>query len=153
MKQYIDESHKPPNASQVLQQNLKFKCLFDQFGYGPQARKAATQALMHISEEYGPQYFAVEGVRTASMLENNNAIIFADSDMEVSYPDHTRQFYLEAQIIDVFVRRELVDTGSSLNIIPLYVLKVAGIPQPRIVKSGLKISGFAEADETSIGYI
>ncbi|KAL6190510.1 hypothetical protein ACLB2K_036904 [Fragaria x ananassa] len=73
--------------------------------------------------------------------------------MEVPYPDHRRPLYLEAQINDVFVRRALVDTGSSLNIIPLYALKAAGIPQSRIVKSGLKISGFAEADETSIGYI
>ncbi|KAL6142352.1 hypothetical protein ACLB2K_060634 [Fragaria x ananassa] len=108
---------------------------------------------MHISEEYGPQCSVVKVVRTASMLESDNAIIFTFSDMEVPYPDHKRPFYLEAQINDVFVRRALVDTGSSLNIIPLYVLKVAGIPQSRIVKSELKISGFTEADETFVGYI
>ncbi|KAK9901409.1 hypothetical protein M0R45_002150 [Rubus argutus] len=58
--------------------------------------------------------------------------------MGVPYPDHRRPLYLEAQINDVFVRRALVDTGSSLNIIPLYVLKAAGIPQSRIVKSEMK---------------
>ncbi|KAK9943692.1 hypothetical protein M0R45_009293 [Rubus argutus] len=35
-----------PTASQALQQNPKFKSLFDQLEYGPQARQAAAEALM-----------------------------------------------------------------------------------------------------------
>ncbi|KAK9951339.1 hypothetical protein M0R45_006789 [Rubus argutus] len=88
---------------------------------------------MRVFEEYGPQCFTAEVERTMSMLENDNAIIFTDTDMGVPYPDHRRSLYLEAQINDVFVRRALVDTRSSLNIVPLYVLKAAGIPQSRIL--------------------
>ncbi|KAK9951371.1 hypothetical protein M0R45_006818 [Rubus argutus] len=148
----VDEHHQP-TAAQVLQRNPKFKSLFDQLEYGPQARQAAAEALMRVSEEYRPQCFTAEVERTMSMLENDNAIIFTNTDMGVPYPDHRRPLYLEAQINDVFVRRALVDTGSSLNIVPLYVLKAAGIPQSRIVKSEMKISGFAEANEVSISYI
>ncbi|KAK9951332.1 hypothetical protein M0R45_006784 [Rubus argutus] len=126
----------------TLQRNPKFKSLFDQLEYGPQASQAVVEALMHVFEEYGPQCFTAEVERTMSMLKNDNAIIFTDTDMGVPYPDHRRPLYLEAQINDVFVRRALVDTRSSLNIVPLYVLKAAGIPQSRIVESEMKISGF-----------
>ena len=91
------------------------------YEYGPQARQAAAEALIRISKEYGLQYFITEVERTMSMLESDNAIIFTDTDMAVSFPDHRRPLYVEAQINDVFVRRALVDTRSSLNIIPLYV--------------------------------
>ncbi|KAK9921974.1 hypothetical protein M0R45_030464 [Rubus argutus] len=148
----VDE-HLHSTAAQELQRNPKFKSLFGQLEYGPQARQAAAEALIRISKEYGPQCFITKVERTMSMLESDNAIIFTNSDMAVSFPDHRRPLYVEAQINDVFVRRALVDTRSSLNIIPLYVLKAARIPQSRIVKSEMKISSFAKADEVSIGYI
>ncbi|CAL8119362.1 unnamed protein product [Prunus armeniaca] len=62
--------------------------------------------------------------------------------MEVPYPDHRRPLYLEGQISDVFIRRALVDTGSSDNILPLFVLIAAGIPLSKIVQSQTSINGF-----------
>ncbi|KAK9901408.1 hypothetical protein M0R45_002149 [Rubus argutus] len=56
----VDEHHHP-TAAQVLQLNPKFKSLFDQLEYGPQARQAAAEALMRVSEEYGPQCFSCRG--------------------------------------------------------------------------------------------
>ena len=44
----------------TLQHSPKFKSLFDQLGYGPQARLATTEALMRISVDSGPQCFANE---------------------------------------------------------------------------------------------
>ena len=46
-----------PTGAQVLQQNPKFKSLFDQLEYGPQARQAAAEALMRVSADFGPQSF------------------------------------------------------------------------------------------------
>ncbi|CAL8174484.1 unnamed protein product [Prunus armeniaca] len=46
-----------PTASQVLQRNPKVKSLFDQLGFGPQAREVATVALMNISAKYSPRCF------------------------------------------------------------------------------------------------
>ncbi|BFG18248.1 hypothetical protein CerSpe_045220 [Prunus speciosa] len=138
-----------PTASQVLQRNPKFKSLFDQLGYGPHAREAAAIALMNISEEYGSHCFTTQG----AFLENNNAIVFTDEDMEVPYPDHRRPLYLEGQINDVFIRRALVDTGSSVNIMPLAVLTTAKIPLSKVVKSQTSITGFGNKSEVTIGYI
>ncbi|KAI5337873.1 hypothetical protein L3X38_017144 [Prunus dulcis] len=69
------------------------------------------------------------------------------------YPDHRRPPYLEEQINDVFIRRALVDMGSSVNILPLYVLTAAGIPLSKIVQSQTSISGFGNKSEVTIGYI
>ncbi|CAL8168378.1 unnamed protein product [Prunus armeniaca] len=128
-----------PTASQVLQSNPKFKSLFDQLGFGPQAREATVVALMNISAESNPHCFTTQPQR--SFLGNDNAIVFTDEDMEVPYPDHRRPLYLEGQINDVFIRRALVDRGSSVMILPLSVLTAAGIPLSKIVQSQTSISG------------
>ena len=56
-------------------------------------------------------------------METTNAITFTDEDMEVEHPDHHRPFYLMATINDVQVRKALVDTRASLNLIALSTLK------------------------------
>ncbi|KAL6126262.1 hypothetical protein ACLB2K_074313 [Fragaria x ananassa] len=144
-----------PSAMEVLQQNPKFKSLFDQLEYEPEARYAAAKALMDVSETFGPQCFATgtETQRGRSLLEGDNAIVFTDKDMEVDYPDHRRPLYLEAQINDVLVRRALVDTESSLNIISLQVLTAAGISLAKIVKTSMSIPGFANGSEEAVSYI
>ncbi|CAL2229593.1 unnamed protein product [Prunus armeniaca] len=73
--------------------------------------------------------------------------------MEVPYPDHRRPIYLEGQINDVFIRRALVDTGSSVNILPLSVLTAAGIPLSKIVQSQTSISGFGNKSEVTVGHM
>ncbi|CAL2270463.1 unnamed protein product [Prunus armeniaca] len=134
-----------PTASQVLQRNPKFKSFFDQLGFGPQAREAAAVALMNISAESNSHCFTAQP--QGSFLGNDNAIVFTDEDMEVPYPDHRRPLYLEGQINDMFIRRALVDTGSSVNILPLSVLTAAGIPLTKIVQSQTNISSFGNKSE------
>ncbi|CAL8992919.1 unnamed protein product [Prunus brigantina] len=106
---------------------------------------------MNISAESNPHCFAAPSQR--SFLENDNSIVFTDEDMEVPYPDHRRPLYLEGQINDVFIRRALVDTGSSVNILPLSVLTAAGIPLSKIVQSQTSISGFWNQSEVTVGYM
>ncbi|CAL2265922.1 unnamed protein product [Prunus armeniaca] len=140
-----------PTASQVLQRNPRVKSLFDQLGFGPQAREAAAVALMNISAESNPHCFTAQPQR--SFLENDNVIVFTDEDMKVPYPDHRRPLYLEGQVNDVFIRRALVDTGSSVNILPLFVLTAASIPLSKIVQSQTSISGFGNQSEVTVGYM
>ncbi|CAL2272159.1 unnamed protein product [Prunus armeniaca] len=150
MERYLG-SKQGPTASQALQRNPRVKSLFDQLGFGPQAREAAAVALMNISAGANPHCFTAQPQR--SFLENDNAIVFTDEDMEVPYPDHRRPLYLEGQINDVFIRRALVDTGSSVNILPLSVLTAAGIPLSKIVQSQTSISGFGNQSEVTVGYM
>ncbi|CAL2239692.1 unnamed protein product [Prunus armeniaca] len=106
---------------------------------------------MNIYAKSNPHCFTVQLQR--SFLENDNAIVFTDEDKEVPYPDHRRPLYLEGQINDVFIRRALVDTGSSVNILPLSVLTAAGIPLSKIVQSQTSISGFGNQSEVIVGYM
>ncbi|CAL2257560.1 unnamed protein product [Prunus armeniaca] len=87
------------------------------------------------------------------ILEKDNAIVFTDEDMEVPYSDHRRPLYLEGEINDVFIRRDLVDIGSSVNILPLSVLMAAGIPLFEIVQSQTSISGFGNKSEVTVGHM
>ena len=88
-----------------------------------------------------------------AFLETTHAITFTDEDMEAPYPDYRKALYLEAQINEVYIRRALVDTGSSANIIPLDVLDAAKITRNKIVRAKTQISGFENATEITMGYV
>ena len=66
-------------------------------------------------------------------METTNAITFTDEDMEVKHLDHRRPLYLMATINGVQVRRALVDTGASLNLIALSTLEAVGLNGERIL--------------------
>ena len=49
--------------------------------------------------------------------------------------------------------KALVDTGSFINILPLAVLTVAGVPMSKVVRSQISINGFGNSNKETIGYI
>uniref|UniRef100_A0A2N9GX05 Integrase catalytic domain-containing protein n=1 Tax=Fagus sylvatica TaxID=28930 RepID=A0A2N9GX05_FAGSY len=131
-----------PAAVRTLQRSPKFKSLFNQLGFGPEARNAATEALITIAAESGATCFTAEAHASRAFLETTNAITFTDEDMEVQYPDHRRPLYLSAVIKNVQVRRALVDTGSCLNLIPLSTLQAVDLPHQKIQGSPMEVTGF-----------
>ncbi|XP_048430770.1 uncharacterized protein LOC125472861 [Pyrus x bretschneideri] len=70
--------------------------------------------------------------------------------MEVVIPDHRRPVYLEGQINDIYIRRALVEIGSSVNILPLVVLTAAGVPTSKVVGSQISINGFGNSSKKTI---
>ena len=79
--------------------------------------------------------------------------INTDEDMEVEHPDHRRPLYLIATINGVQVRRALVDTGASLNLIALSTLEVVGLTDRRILGAPMEIIGFGGSAESTKGYV
>ena len=73
-------------------------------------------------------------------METTNAITFTNKDMEVEHPNHHRPLYLMATINDVQIRRALVDTGASLNLIALSTLKTVGLTGRRILGAPMEIT-------------
>ena len=55
-------------------------------------------------------------------MQDINEIIFSDEDMGVGYLNHKRPFYLVASINQIPIKRALVDTGASVNLISLSTL-------------------------------
>uniref|UniRef100_A0A2N9GAK5 RNA-directed DNA polymerase n=1 Tax=Fagus sylvatica TaxID=28930 RepID=A0A2N9GAK5_FAGSY len=142
-----------PAAVRTLQRSPKFKSLFNQLGFGPEARNAATEALITIAAESGATCFTAEAHASRAFLETTNAITFTDEDMEVQYPDHRRPLYLSAVIKNVQVRRALVDTGSCLNLIPLSTLQAVDLPHQKIQGSPMEVTGFGGMIEHTMGHV
>ncbi|GKV17048.1 hypothetical protein SLEP1_g27601 [Rubroshorea leprosula] len=114
---------------------------------------AIPKAILSIVDEARGECINVEAHANRAYLESFNAITFTDEDMEAPYPDHRKPLYLSTQINFIGIIRALVDTGSSLNLIPLSTIIVVGIPQIRIVRSPLNIIGFGSGSEHALGYI
>uniref|UniRef100_A0A2N9G246 Integrase catalytic domain-containing protein n=1 Tax=Fagus sylvatica TaxID=28930 RepID=A0A2N9G246_FAGSY len=118
-----------PAAIKTLQRNPRFRSLFNQLGLNPEARTAATEAIMAIAADSGAHCFTAETHASRAFLETTNAITFTDEDMEVQYPDHRRPLYLSATINEVQVRRALVGPIVALtrfhivdSVVPYHIL-------------------------------
>ena len=127
--------------------------MFNQLGLKKESRRIATKALVSIATSSGTHYLIVEAHASCVFLETTNTITFTDEDMEVQHPDHSRPLYIAAQINDVHIRRALVDTSASLNLIPISTLKTAGIPFSKIVGALIEVFGFGGIHECTIGSI
>ena len=88
---------------------------------------------MSIAANSGMECFTAESHDSRAFLETTNAITFIDEDMEIEHPDHCRPLYLMATINGVQIRRALVDTEASLNLIALSTLEAVGLVDRRIL--------------------
>ena len=62
--------------------------------------------------------------------------------MEVKHSDHYRPLYLMAIINGVQIRKALIETGVSLNLIALSTLEAMGLIGKRILGAPMEIIGF-----------
>ena len=131
-----------PSTVRTLQKNPKFRSLFNQLGFELEARRVTTESLMSIAADSGMECFMVESHASRAFLETTNAITFTDKDIEVEHPDHRRPLYLMATINSVQIKRALVDTGASLNLIALSILEVVGLAGRRILGAPMEITEF-----------
>ena len=131
-----------PSTVKTLQKNPKFRSLFNLLGFGPEVRKVATESLMSIAGDSRMECFTVESHASRAFLETTNYITFTDEDMEVKHPDHRRPLYLMATINGVQIRRALVDTGASLNLIALNTLEAVGLASKKILGAPMEITEF-----------
>ena len=87
-------------------------------------RKIATEVLVSIASEVGIECLSTEIAEDRVLLQESSEITFSNEDMEVGYLDHRRPLYLAASINQIPIKRALVDTGASVNLIPLSTLQV-----------------------------
>jgi hypothetical protein len=73
--------------------------------------------------------------------------------MEAQYPDHKRLLYLTASINEVQVIPALVDTCSSLNLIPVSTLQAVNISRRKVQGTPMEVIDFGGAAEYTIGHI
>ena len=122
-------------------------------GLKEESRRSATEALVSIAASSGTYCLTAEAHASRSFLETTNVITFTDEDMEVQHLDHSKRLYIAAHINDVHIRRALVNTGVSLNLIPASTLKAVGIPFSRIAGAPIEVFGFVGIHKCTIGSI
>ena len=104
------------------QKSSKFKNLFNQLGLMMKEQKIAIEALVCMASEAGIECLTAEVIDNRVLLQESSEITFSDEDMEMRYPDHKRPLYLIASINQIPIKRAFVDTGASINLIPLSTL-------------------------------
>ena len=73
--------------------------------------------------------------------------------MEVGHPDHKRPLYLTASINQISINWALVDTGASVNLIPLSTLQAAGLSERKIQGCPMEVTRFGGRGEYTAGHI
>ena len=71
----------------------------------------------------------------------------------MGHSDHRRPLYLVASINQIPIKRALVDTGASVNLIPLSTLQAAGISKRKIQECPMEVTGFDGKGEYTAGHI
>ena len=108
---------------------------------------------MSIATGVGVECLSAEIPNDRALLQESTEITFSDEDMEVGYPDHRRPLYLAASMNQIPIKRALVDTGASVNLIPLSTLQAAGISERKIQGCPMEVTGFGKRGEYTAGHI
>ena len=127
--------------------------MFNQLGLNEESRRSAIETLVSIAASSGIHCLTAEARASHAFLETTNVITFTDEDMEVQHSNHSKRLYIAAYINDVHIRRALVNTGVSLNLIPASTLKAVGIPLSRIAGAPIEVFGFVGIHKCTIGSI
>ena len=90
------------------------------------------EALVSIASGAEVECLSAEIPDDRALLQVSTKITFSNEDMEMGYPDHRRPLYLAASINQIPIKRALVDTGASVNLIPLSTLQATGISERKI---------------------
>ena len=122
-------------------------------GLTTKERKIATEALVSIASRAGVECLSAEIPDDRALLQESTEITFSNEDMEVGYPDHRRPLYLAASINQNPIKRALVDTGASVNLIPLSALQAARISERKIQGCPMEVAGFGRKGEYTAGHI
>ena len=137
----------------TLQKSSTFKNLFNQLELIANERRIVTEALVSIASRAGVECLTVETRANKAFQRDADEITFSDEDMEVRYLDHRRPLYLAASINQIPIKRALVDTGTSVNLIPFSTLQAAGISESKIQGCLMEVTRFRGRDEYTIGHI
>ena len=108
---------------------------------------------MSIAFGAAVECLSTEIIDDIDLLQESTEITFSNEDIEVGYPNHMRSLYLASSINQIPIKRALVDTGISVNLIPLSTLQAAGISERKIQGCRMEVTGFGGRGEYTEGHI
>ena len=108
---------------------------------------------MSIASRVGVKFLSVEIRANKAFIQDTNEITFSDEDIKVGYSDHRIPLYLVASINQIPIKKALVDTGTSINLISLGMLQAAGISKGKIQGCPMEVMRFGGRGEYTAGHI
>ncbi|KAG9458163.1 hypothetical protein H6P81_002671 [Aristolochia fimbriata] len=84
---------------------------------------------------------------------HSTSISFNESDMLLGERFHNRPLFVSGAIKDRWINRILLDSGSTVNILPIQTLKNVGLVANDLQASSLMIQGFNQEGQRALGTI
>jgi len=116
-------------------------------------REIATEALVSIASGVGVECLSAKIPDDRALLQESTKITFSNEDIEVGHPDHKRPLYLAASINQIPIKRALVDTSASVNLISLSTLQAVGISERKIQGCPMEVTRFGGKGKYTAGHI
>lgn len=113
-----------------------------------------TALLKFLNEAYVAEDISV--IQFDNVVANLNAsscLMFTDDDLPPNGREHNMALHISIQCTDVTLARVLVDTGSSLNVLPKTTLAQLNIEGVQMRPSALIVKAFDGSKRTVIGEI
>lgn len=85
--------------------------------------------------------------------EARDSITFLNRDLANWLIDGGRPLYLISFLGAFQIKRDLVDTGASTNIMPLPTFDVLGIPRERIIPEPFQVIGIGSLQQYILGHV
>jgi gag-polyprotein putative aspartyl protease len=138
-------------AENMLAHNARLRSFFDEMGFSQTARIRLAEAFIQVGMDLGPECFVAHeqfgGISTSGRNIEFTALDYPPEEY------HTRPLYVEATINTTQFKRALVDCGASLNLLPLTTFKAAGLSANKVVQRSVRVAGFGQQEQKTLGYI
>ena len=124
----------------TILQNDKFHAFLEGMGLRPLARREATLALTQVVEMSWGTTTSEGSVLQVAYQEIKELVTFSARDLANRAVDGERPLYVTAFLGASQIKRALVDTGASTNILPLLTLDALDIPRERIIREPFQVA-------------
>ena len=117
------------------------------------ARREAAQALARVMER-NHEMATVEGsLMQVAYQEGKDLITFSNRDLANRVIDGDRPLYLTTFLGASQIKKALVDTSASTNILPLPTFDALGISRERIILEPLQVAGIGSLQQCTLGHV
>ncbi|XP_028080309.1 uncharacterized protein LOC114281924 [Camellia sinensis] len=137
----------------VVANELKFNDIGNHdLGLSQATRLEVTKALINISEVHHTKAVEAKEYVPRRIQEDYGAITFSEADRAYPFP-HNRPLFVTAYINDAEFERAFLDGGASINIITTDTFAKAGIPESRMVRQPITVTGFGGEKKVTKGHV
>ena len=132
-----------------IQQEDKIHSFLEGIGLRPMVRREAAKTLTKVMER-NHEVAVVEGsLMQVAYQEAKDSVTFSNKDLVNQGVD--KNLYVIAFLGVSRIKRALVDTVASTNILPLPTFDALGIPRERIIPDPLQVVGIGALQQSTLG--